>query len=101
MLARGCGADALNQQRAALDELRRLNRPDWPPLLRLRSTIAKCLVAYHHGDLPRVEALLRVWLVLADPTGSTLERYSVRMNLADCALANGNAGEAVRRSRSP
>lgn len=68
-------------------------------LLRLRSTVAECLVAYHHGDLSRVEALLRIWLVLADQTGSTLERYSVRMNLADFALANGSAGEAVRLGR--
>ena len=99
VLARGCGADVLDLQRAALDELRGLTRPDWPPALRLRSTIAECLVAYHQGDLPRVEALLRVWLVLADQTGSKLEAYSVRMNLADFALANGNASEAVRLGR--
>lgn len=99
ILASGRSADGSEIQRAALEELRGLERSDWPATLRMHCAKAECVFAFHHGDLPRVEAPLRRWLALAEESGSELERCAVLTNLADLALANGNATEAVRLGR--
>jgi len=99
VLARGRSADAVDLQRTALDELQRLVRPDSPPVLRVFSTTAECMFAYHHGELQRAETLLRQWFVLSEQVGSQGDRDAVRNNLAELALANGNAAEAVRQGR--
>jgi hypothetical protein len=92
-------ADATEVQRAALEELHRLVPADGPPLLRHFRTMAECMCAYHRGELPRAEVLLRQWYELAEQVGSRGDRCAVRNNMAELALANGNASEAVRLGR--
>jgi len=96
--SRRAGGEAM--QHAALDEVRRLVRPEWPAVHRMYVAKAECLFALHHGDLPSVEPALRRWLRLAEQAGSELDQVAARINLADLALSNGDPGEAVRQGRA-
>jgi predicted ATPase/DNA-binding winged helix-turn-helix (wHTH) protein len=89
-------AEATAPRRAALEELRRLARPEWPALLRMHVAEAQCLFALHHDDLATVELQLRCCIALAEEAGSDSDRNAAAINLADLALANGDAAEAAR-----
>jgi hypothetical protein len=88
--------DSGDQQRIALHEMRQLSTPDLPALLNMHAAEAECLFAFHHGDLATVQAQLRRWMALAEGAGSEGDRRAAAINLADLALANGDAAEAVR-----
>jgi len=84
-------------QRAALEEITRIVRPEWPAIHRMYVAKAQCLYALHHDHLPEVEPALRRWMRLAEEAGSELDRVAAQINVADLALSNGNATEAIRQ----
>ena len=90
---------AAERQQDALREMRELVQPDWPPLLQVDLCKTECLFAYRRGDWNTVETWLRQWLHHADAMGSQANRIAVMSNLADLALAQGRAQEAVALGR--
>ncbi len=84
------------EQRAALAEMAEIEREDWPAGALMGRAMAQALFAYHAGDLEGIEAPLRRWLAMAEQAGSQTNIAAAQTNLADLALARGDAAEAVR-----
>ncbi len=89
-------ATGRDEIRAALDELRSIERPQWPASLRYLGAQAETFVAYYEEDWPQCEATLWETLRLAEEAGSSTGRNSALTNIADMALIKGDAAEAVR-----
>ena len=99
VLADARRAGVVDAQRAALDEMLRLDRSDWPPYARLPIAQAECFFAMHTGDMARNGAALARGLVLAEAAGSSNFLAGMQANLAESALARGDAATAVRLLR--
>jgi predicted ATPase len=96
VLAQSRLADAGDEPREALNELRRLERPDWPAGVRFFGTQADLFVTYYSEDWTGAEAAVRKALALGELGGNSSSSLVARTNLVDLTLIRGDAPEAVR-----
>jgi ATP/maltotriose-dependent transcriptional regulator MalT len=80
-------------------EMNALERPDWPPRVRYWGTRSRAFVALRGGHLPEVGPLLEQALELARACDSEVMEDRSLLNLADYALASGDARKAVKLGR--
>ena len=93
-LSEACLATGLERQ--ALHELMALEDPSWPPLVRYRGAMAEFFLCITSGDFACAKAALQRQIPLAQRAGSSDAMLGAQSNLADVALAAGDADEAVR-----
>ena len=74
--------------------------PSWPAALRLFGSKIKANLALGDGDLEAARAATRARLELASACGLQRDVNAALGNLADLALVDGDAAEAVRLGRS-
>jgi hypothetical protein len=93
-LSEACLATGLEHQ--VLKELMALEDPGWPPLVRYRGAMAEFFLCASSGDFACAKAALERQIALARLAGSSDAMLGAQSNLADVALAAGDADEAVR-----
>lgn len=96
VLASGRDRGIGDEQRTALQELRALLKPGWPALLRMHVAETESVHAFQLGDRLAVRQHLRRWMDLAREAHSDSNLSAATGNLADVALSEGDATEAVR-----
>lgn len=85
--------------RAAVREMARIERPDWPPARRALGLIALSKDAYVDGRMDDNRAALEAALPLVTGAGADRLTMVVLGNLADHVLLMGPLSEAVRRGQ--
>lgn len=89
----------LPQARRMLDEMTRLERPQWPPRLRRQRKWAEAAVLKSEGRMAEFLAAVRQALALANAAGADHAAVGLRSWLVEAHLALGQADEAVRVGR--
>jgi len=87
------------EQRAALEELRRLNLPTQPTYLRLRALMAEASVLSVRGEPLRAEQLFRDGLQLAAHAGDTAGSTLLSLGLIDAELSARHYEQAIQHAR--
>ena len=93
-------AESIEAQRAAMNEMLRLDRSDWPPYARLTIAQAEAKFTVQTGDLARIGPALAREFMLAEAAGSSNFAATTQANMAEVALASGDAANAVRLWRA-
>lgn len=83
-----------------LEEMARLERPQWPPRLRAQRMLAEASVLKSDGRLVEARAALEALLALATATGLDSQVSAALSGLAGLNLALGDADAALRRARA-
>jgi predicted ATPase len=87
----------LDERDSALEEMRRLENPDWSPAMKFRLSNAKALLCIDKGDFDTAIVALRRSLELAESAGDSQARRSSLLKLAECELSMGRIDDALRR----
>lgn len=77
-----------------------LENPDWPPALRLLGAKVEGGLASHADSVGAARRANERRLALATQCGADRDVFAAMGNLADVALIEGNAAEAVRQGRA-
>lgn len=88
-----------SEAQAALEELRRIEDPEWPASVRLFGARIESARDTLPGRIREGRAVNELRLALAMQTGSRYEANCALVNLADLALTAGDIEEAVRLNR--
>lgn len=84
------------EQGTALTEMRSLDDPAWPAVVRCRGAMAEFRASSSGGDFDAALAAAQRLLALAERSGNSVVVDGTLANLADLALARGQVDQAVR-----
>ncbi len=89
----------IEEARRMVEEMKTLERPDWPPRLRFWGCRAHAFVAMRDGRVGEAGSLLEQALALSRASGSESMVLRSLANVADHALASGDGRKAVEIGR--
>lgn len=87
----------LDERDSALEEMRRLENPNWSSAMKFRLSNAEALLCIDKGAFDTAIAALRRSLELAESAGDSQATRSTLLKLAECELSMERIDEALRR----